>query len=76
VLDMNIVIPDFFSLVFSWYSIFLNSVFQSLLTVLGFELRASHLLLLVPHTSSPFLTGYFGNRVLLFAWTGLEPLSF
>jgi hypothetical protein len=39
------------------------------LVVLEFELRASHLL--CRHLSL-FCVGYFGNGVLLFAWSSLE----
>jgi hypothetical protein len=37
--------------------------------LLGFELRASCLL---GHTSSPFCSGYFGDKVLLFAQATLD----
>jgi hypothetical protein len=39
------------------------------LTVLEFELRASHLLDRYSTVSSPFCCGYFGDKVSLFAWT-------
>jgi hypothetical protein len=42
--------------------------------VLGFELRALHLLSVVVlnHTSSPFCSGYFGDKVIFFAQGSLD----
>jgi hypothetical protein len=41
--------------------------------VLGFELRALHLQgRCLSHASSPVCSGYFGDKFLLFAQTGLD----
>jgi hypothetical protein len=49
------------------------------LTILGLELRdfvlARQALFCLSHTSSPFCSGQFGNRVLLFAWAVLNHIS-
>jgi hypothetical protein len=44
--------------------------------VLGFELRVLHLLYHLSHTSSPFCSGYFGDRVLCSAQAFLELQSY
>jgi hypothetical protein len=44
------------------------------LALLGFELRTLHgqVLYHLNHASSPFCSGYFGDRVSLFAQAGLD----